>query len=264
MVEGSFQPHLVFSLAVVVFVIGLQRGPLSMTYRTSVAAAPWAFAAAVFVVSARAGFYDVVVPEPTGVDLLAFVTLFAVVVWVTSAELASLRDHRARARYLGASGVGFASVSAVGFLTSVGSLDPIRLAWLAIVPVGALLFGAAGYFVLGLLYTDALVQFKLPGIYVLSAIVLDGFASAVAVEALGRGELGILTRAIIGALDLVGFTLSPWLVLPFHTFLGVVLVGCFGWFARQNEVLGNGCAVAISAIALCSASIVLLSATFLG
>lgn len=264
MVEGSFQPHLVFALAVVVFGVGLHRGLLSVTYRTSVATAPWAFAAAVLVVAARAGFYDVVVPEPTGVDLLAFVTLFAVVVWVASAELAALRGHRARARYLGASGVGFASVATIGFLTSVESFEAIRLAWLAIVPVGALLFGAAGYFVLGLLYTDALVEFKLPGIYVLSAIVVDGFASAVAVGALGRGELGILTRGIIGALDLVGVSLSPWLVLPFHTFLGVVLVGCFGWLARQNEVLGNACAVLVSAAALCSASVVLLSATFLG
>ncbi|MFQ3319767.1 MAG: hypothetical protein ACI8UR_000757 [Natronomonas sp.] len=264
MVESSLQLFLPFVAAALLLAGGVRRGIVSLLRHTVPAAAPWTLTAAVMVVGVRLGAYQALPAQPTAVELLGALTLLVVIVWLCTAELASLRGVQRRERYLSASGIGALFVISVSLLTSVGGASPLQLVWLALAPIGAVLFAAAGYFVLGLVYTDAVVEFQLTGVYVIGTIVLDGFASAVAVETLANGTPGVVTTVVIWAVSAVGGDISVWLLLPLHVFLGVVFLGACGWLARRESWVGNACALLASVLALGSATVVLLSSTLLG
>ena len=256
MVEGF---HVVaFVVAVVVAVAaGSEAVPLSR--RTVLAAAPWSVVAGAVVVAGRAGVYgtDVVV-------LLGAVGGVAVGSWVLFAHLAALRELPCRERYLAASGLGAAVVLAAALASHVEGVAPLRVVWLAFAPVVAALLAAAGYFVLGLVYTDALVALRLAGLYVVGTVVLDGVATVAADAALGAEESGLVAGGVAAVAHSLGADLAAWQLLPVQAVLAVAFVGFCGWLARQYGPAGNGFALLASTVSLTSATVVLLSATLLG
>lgn len=263
MVDALFHPLAGFALAALLLGAAVRTGTVPLTPRTVLAAAPWAVVAAGVAVAERAGVYAVLAPTPTSAGLLAAVAVLAVGGWLGTALLADLREVPFRERYLAVAGFAAATVVVVSLFAYV-DLVALRLVWVLLVPVVAGLSAAAGYFVLGLVYTDALVELRVAGLYVVATVVLDGAASAAAVEALGRAEVGFVPAAVAAAVDAVGVSVSAWLLLPLYVLVGVVLAGVCGWLARRRGPLGNGCALVVSVAALCSATTVLLSAVLLG
>lgn len=255
-----FAVFAVVSVAVVGVAIWSRAVPLSR--RTVLAAAPWTVVGATTVVAGRAGVYDgTAVTTPLVVATLGVV---AAASWVLFARLAALRGIGHRERYLTASGLGVASIVLPTLFAHAGNPAWVRVVWLAVAPVLAGVVAAGAYFVLGLLYTDAVVAFRIAGLYVVWSIVFDGVASATALEVLGGEELGVVTLGITSAVEAAGVSVSPWLLLPVHALVGVVYVGCCGWLARQYGPAGNGFVLLASALWLGSGTVVLLSATLLG
>lgn len=241
---------------------GVWSGVVPLSRRTVLAAAPWALAVGTIVVLGRAGAYDRV--DLTTRTLLASVVGVGVGGWLFLAQLAALRNLPYRERYLGATGLGAVAVLLLALAVHVGNPDWIRVGWLVIAPVVAAMFAAVGYFGLGVVYTDAVVAFRLAGLYAVTTVVLDGVASAVAVEALGHDGVGVITTAIVAVAGPVGVEGSTWLLLPVHAVVGVAVVGFGGWLAQRRAPLGNGFVLVVSLLGFTSGTVVLLTATLLG
>jgi hypothetical protein len=251
--------HLVSAVVVGIGAVAVGSAAVPLTRRTVFAAAPRSVVAAGVVVAGRAGVY--------GADsaiLLAAVGGVAVGTWVLFAHLAALRELPCRERYLAASGLGAAIVVVVALGSHVDGIAPARVVWLAFAPVVAALLAAAGYFVLGLVYTDALVALRLAGLYVVGTVVLDGVATAAAGGPLGTEESGVVTAGVAAVVGSLGVDLATWQLLPAQAAIAVAFVGLSGWLARQYGPAGNGFALLASTVSLTSATVVLLSATFLG
>lgn len=248
--------------AVAVLVVAIWSASVPLTRRTVLASAPWAVVGGALVVAGRAGAYDGL-PFTTPL-LVATVGVVAVASWVLFAELAAIRGLDTRERYLAVGGLGAAVVVLPALVGHVESPVWTRIVWVVLAPVVAAVVAAGGYFVLGLLYTDAVVAFRIGGLYAVWTVVLDGVASATALEVLGGEELGVVTRGIVAVVEASGLSVSVWLLLPVHALLGVVFVGCCGWLARQYGPAGNGFVLLASALSLGSATVVLLSAALLG
>lgn len=264
MLAVSLQHHLPLAMVALAVGAAVSADAVPLSRRTLLAAAPWTVAASCAVVAARAGVYDGMGLPITVPRLLAAVGIVAVGCWLLFVQVAVLRDVDARDRYLAATGLGAAVVVLVALLVHLGGAEPPRAIWLAIAPVLAGLFAAAGYFTLGLVYTDPIVQFRLAGLYAIATVVFDGIASAAALEVLGYDEFGLVTAGIVAAVDAAGITLSTWLLLPIHVLVGVVSIAVCGWLTRRRDWLGTGLALAVSVLALGSATVVLLSAVLLG
>lgn len=233
--------------------------PVPLTHRTVFAAAPWTVAAAAVVVGRRGGLHDGLgVSTPA---VLGAVVLAALGIWILFSHLATLRGLPYSERYLVASGVGAAAVVSTALAGTVGGIEPTRAVWLAFVPVLAGVLAAPAYFLLGLVYTEALVTFRVAGLYVLWTVVLEAVASAVATSVLGAADPGLVSAAVSFAL---GVDPSPWLGPPLQALLGAAVVGCCGWLARLYGPAGYGFALGVSTLSLGSGTVVLLSATLLG
>lgn len=251
-------PSLVAAGVVLAVVAAVFSAPVPLTHRTVFAAAPWTVAASTLVVARRAGLHDgLAVPT---VVVVAAVAGMALGIWVLFSHMAALRGLEYSERYLVASGVGAAVMVVAGLFGTIEGIEPARAVWVAFAPVLAAVLAALGYFLLGLVYTEALVAFRLAGLYVVWTVVLDGAASAAA-AALGSVESGVVTAAIGLVL---GVDLSPWLALPLQALLGVAVVGCCGGLARLYGPAGYGFALGLSTLSLGSGTVVLLSATLLG
>lgn len=251
----------VVAVVAVVAAVAVASEAVPLTRRTVLAAAPWSVAAGAVVVAARAGVYGDATPVAV---LLGAALGVAVGCWVLFAHLAALRGIPCRERYLAASGLGAAAVLGAALAGHVEGVPAARVVWLAFAPVLAGLLAAAGYFVLGLVYTDALVALRLAGLYVVGTVLLDGVASAVAGWALGVDESGVVTAGVAAVVASLGVDPATWQLLPVTAVLGVAFVGLCGWLARQYGPAGNGFALLASAVSLTSATVVLLSATLLG
>jgi hypothetical protein len=251
--------HLVAAVVAVVGAVAVGSTAVPLTRRTVLAAAPWSVAAAGVVVAGRAGVYR----TDTAV-LLAAVGGVAVGAWVLFAHLAALRELPCRDRYLAASGLGAAVVVVAALASHVDGIAPSRVVWLAFAPVVAALLAAAGYFVLGLVYTDALVALRLAGLYVVGTVVLDGVATAASGAALGAEQYGVVTAGVAAVVGSLGVDLAVWQLLPVQAAVAVAFGGLCGWLARLYGPAGNGFALLASTVSLTSATVVLLSATFLG
>ena len=245
---------------VVAAVVAVYSTPVPLTHRTVFAAAPWTVGVAAVVVGRRAGLHDGLgVSTPV---VVAAIAAAALGIWILFSHLAALRELPYSDRYLVASGVGAAAVVSIALVGTVDGVDPARAVWLAFVPVLAGVLAAVGYFLLGLLYTEALVAFRWAGLYVVWTVVLEAAASAVATAVLGAAEPGLVTVAVLVVLG--GVDLSPWLAPPLYALLGAGVVGCCGWLARLYGPAGYGFALAVSTLSLGSGTVVLLSATLLG
>lgn len=231
-----------------------------LTHRTVVAVAPWTVAAAVVVVGRRGGLHDGLgVSTPV---VVAAIAATALGIWIGFSQLAGLRGLTCSHRYLVASGVGAAAVVSVALAGTLEGIESGRAVWLAFVPVLAVVLAAPAYFLLGLVYTEALVSFRVAGLYVVWTLALEAVASAVATAVLGAPEPGLVTAAVSFALG--GVDLTPWLGPPLLVVLGAVLVGCCGWLSRLYGPAGYGFALGVSTLSLGSGTVVLLSATLLG
>lgn len=244
--------------------VAAASGATPLTRRTVPAAAPWSVAAGVVVVASRAGVYEVVSPTPPAAVLVGAAAVLAVAGWVGTAELAALRGIAGRDRYLATAGAGAVTVVAVSLLQHVGGALSIRMVWLPVTVVVATMCAALGYFALGLVFTDAVVEFRLAGLVAVWTVVLEGACSAAAVESLGHAEAGAVTILLSTALDAAGVAHTTWLLLPLHTLVGVALVGATGWIARRRRLLGTAALLLATVGSLLTATVVLLTAALLG
>lgn len=233
------------------------------TRRTILAAAPWTVAGALAVVASRAGAYETMAIDVTPLAVTAAVAALAAGSWAGCIELAALRDVPYRDRYLAATGAVAATVLGGSLLFYVDAAA-IRLVWLAIPPVAAVVLAAVGYFILGLVYTDALSELRIAGLYTLGVVVLDGTASAVVAEQLGGTMTGVLTAALLLVARNLGVDPAVWALLPGHVFVGMVFVACCGWVGRYRHEAGLLVALLGSIALLWSGSVLLLSAILLG
>lgn len=234
------------------------------TRRTVLAAGPWTVTAALTLVAARTGVYDVLAIDATPITVTAAVTALAAGSWAGCAELANLREVPYQDRYLAATGGAVAVILGVTLVFHTG-FEPLRLVWLVIPPVGAALLAALGYFVLGLIYTDALAELRLAGLYTLAVVVFDGAASVVVVEQLGLTETAVLTTALRWLVDAaVAVDLSGVALLPAHLGVGIGFVAICGWTERKRDGVGLLCALVGSIVVLWSSTVVLVAAVLLG
>lgn len=254
-------PALVAGVVALVAAVAVASEAVPLTRRTVLAAAPWSVVAGSVVVAARAGVYGETTPVAV---LLGAVLGVAGGCWVLFAHLAALRGRPGRERYLAASGLGAAVVLGAALATHAEGVPAVRVVWIAFVPVLAGLLAAVGYFLLGLVYTDALVALRLAGLYVVWTVLLDGVASAAAGWALGAEESGVVTAGVAAVVASLGVVSPTWQLLPLTAVLAVAFVALCGWLARQYGPAGHGFALLASAVSLCSATVVLLSATLLG
>lgn len=230
---------------------------------TVLAAGPWTVTAALAVVAADAGAYDALAVDPTPVTVTALVTALAAGTWAGCAELARLRGLPYRDRYLAATGIAAGTVLG-GTLLVDATFAPQSLVWLVIAPVVAGVLAALGYFVLGLIYTDALAELQLGGLYAVAVVVFDATASAVVVEQLGGTETAVLTTGIVRVAEAAGLDPWTWALVPAHLGVGMAFVAACGWAGRKRHDVGAVCALVGSVVVLWSAAVVLLSAALLG
>lgn len=263
MVGVPYEPVAV-GAAVVSVLATLLTSSVRLSRLSVLAAAPWAVAAAGAVVAGRAGAYGALDPAPSGTALAAAVVAVAAVCWVGFSGLAAARDVGHRERYLAASGGTAAAVLVAALLGSAASTTAVRVSLLAVGPIAAGLLAAGGYFLLGLVYTDPVAELRLAGLYTVAAVVLDGIASAAVLAALGGEETGLLTLGFRAGLGAAGVDLPVTYLLPGHLLGGLLAVSVCARLARWRSAVGNACALAVSAVALCSGATVLLSAVVLG
>lgn len=264
MIEVTPPVALLVGAALLVGVVAVGDAAVPLTPRTVLAAAPWTVAAASVVVAGRAGVYDgndVVVTAPT---LALAVAVLAVGTWVLSVRAAVVRGLPFRERYLAATGSGAAIVVFGALLGHVGSVPAVRLVWLAIVPVAAVLLAALAYFTLGLVYTDPLVVFRFAGLFAVAAVIFDGVATAAAARTLQTAESGVVSRFLSFPLAAVGVDPVSWLLVPLSVLAGVVVVAVCGVLARRRRRAGTACVLVTSVVSLASATIVLSAAVLLG
>lgn len=233
------------------------------TRLTILAAGPWTLAGAFAVIASRAGAYESIAIDVTPLAVTAIVAALATGSWAGCIELAALRGVPYRDRYLAATGAVTATVLGGSLLFHVDAAA-IHLVWLAIAPVAAGVLAAVSYFVLGLVYTDALSELRISGLYTLGVVTLDGTASAVVVEQLGGTQTGVLTTALLWVAETVGVDPFIWALLPGHLFVGMVFIAGCGWAGRYRHEAGLLVALLGSIAFLWSASILLLSAILLG
>lgn len=253
------------AVAVAVLAVGIAiwTASIPLTRRTVLAAAPWTIAAAAVTVAARAGAYDAVPADLSLVVLLSAVVVLSVVAWVGCAELAALRDVRYRDRYLAVSGAAAAFILLGALFVYVGDLEPLRLVWLVIAPVSAGAIAAVGFFLVGIVYTDALSELKLTGLYAATVVVLDGTAS-VSGSYLGGTERSVVTAGLQAVFGFAGLEASELALLPTHLAVAISVVAFCGWLSRTRGTLGVGLLLAVTTGVLASATVVLLSAVLLG
>ncbi|WP_336133798.1 hypothetical protein [Natronomonas amylolytica] len=233
------------------------------TRRTVLAAGPWTVTAALAVVAARMGAYDALAVEISSRAVIAAVAALATGSWAGSIHLADLRGLAYRDRYLAATGSA-AAVILGGAVLFQADFPPLRLAWFVIAPTAAALLAAVGYFLLGLVYTDALAELRLAGLYTLGAIALDGVASAVVVEQLGGTRTGLVTTALDWLAGMAGVDPFLWALLPGHVVVGMAFVGACGWASKRSHAVGLLVALLGSIAVLWAAAVLLVATVLLG
>lgn len=255
---------LLLGAAVLVVAVAVGDGTVPLSRRTVLAAGPWTVAAAGVVVAARSGAYAGATTPVTTPSLLLAVGVLALGSWILLVRVAVVRGMPFRERYLAAAGTGAVVVVFGGLLGHVEDVTATRFVWLAIVPVAAVLLAGLGYFALGLVYTDAVVAFRLAGLFALAAVVFDGVAAAAAAESLGMPETGLTAAILRVPLDAGGLDPSAWLLVPLSLLLGIAIVAACTAVWRRRPSLGTGGVLVASVAALASATVVLSSAVLLG
>lgn len=242
---------------------GLAAQVVVPTWRTVLAAAPWTVTAAIAVIAAHIGAYDLLAVDASPLAVTASIAALAAASWVGCIELAALRDLAYRDRYLATTGTA-AGLILGGSLLSHAEFTPLRLVWLAIAPIGAGLLAVVTYFVLGLVYTDALTELQLAGLYTVGVITFDGVASAIVVEQLGGTDTAVVTTGLIWVAEHVGHDPYIWALVPAHLLVGMLFVSACGWAGRYRHEAAILSALVGSIAVLWSATVLLVSTILLG
>lgn len=259
----EFRPLAVVGTTLVACAIAIRVGRLPLTPKAVLASAPWAITGGVVVVVARRlGVYEGI-PFVSVPLLLSFLTLAAVGIWFGTTEFADLRTQGFSERYLAASGLIAAAVLTAALFTHVDVVIE-RVVWVTLTAVAAVAVAAVGYFCLGLFYTDALVELRSAGFYTVAAVAFDGLATATAVLVLGAGGFGVVSAGVLTAASAVGIGLPVKVVAALTTVAGVGIAGIGGWLTRRYGWVGILGLLVVSAFALGSGVVVVLSAVFLG
>jgi hypothetical protein len=233
------------------------------TRRTVLAAAPWTVTAAIAVVAAHVGAYDTLAAGASPLAVTASIAALAAASWTACIELSALRELPYRDRYLAATGSAAAAVLG-GTLLLSADFELLRFVWLVMAPIAAALLAVPAYFVLGLIYTDALAELQLAGLYTIAVIAFDGTASAITVEHLGGTDAAVVTTALLRLAERVGVDPSLWALLPAHLLVGVGFVGLCGWISRRRHEAAILSTLVGSVAVLWSTTVLLLSVAILG
>lgn len=235
---------------------------LPVSEATVAATGPWAVAGGGVVVAADIGVYDRV-PFVTVPTLLVSLLVVALGIWLAFTGIAELRTRPHSERYLGASGIGVASVVVGALFFTAPEVAPVRLAWLALAVVAAPVVAVGPYFVLSVVYTDAVAQLRFAGLYAVAAVVFDGVASAITTEILGTGDEALVTSGLSLAVGAAGLSPSGWQLLAVHALVGVGAVATLGRIGRWRPAVGYGGTCLLSVATLGSGTaVVLLSVLF--
>jgi hypothetical protein len=233
------------------------------TPRTVLAAAPWTVTAAIAIVAAHVGAYDTLAAGASPLAVTASIAALAAASWTACIELAALRDLPYRDRYLAVTGSAAAAILG-GTLLLYVDFELLRFVWLLMAPVAAALLAVPAYFALGLIYTDALAELQLAGLYTIAVLAFDGAASAIVVEQLGGTETAVVTTALLRLVERVNSDPSMWTLLPMHLLIGVGFVGICGWIGRRRHEAAILATLVVSVAVLWSATVLLLSVALLG
>jgi len=263
MVEPTVQ--LVAAVAVGALAVGVAGWvkSLPISEATVPATGPWTVAAGGVVVAAEVGVYDGV-PYVTVPTLLVSLLVVALGIWLAFTGIAQLRKRPHSERYLAASGTGTAVVVVGSLLFTASDVTPVRLAWIALAVVVAPVIAVGPYFVLSLVYTDAVARLRFAGLYAVTAVVFDGVASAIATETLGTGREALVTSGLSLAVGTVRVSPSGWQLLAAHALVGVVAVAALGRIGRWRLGVGYAGTAVLSVIALGSGTAVLLTSALFG
>ncbi|MFW5964514.1 MAG: hypothetical protein ACOCQM_06580 [Natronomonas sp.] len=263
MVEPTIQ--LVVAVAVGALAVAAAAWVESLPFSeaTVLATGPWTVAASGVVVAADVGVYDGV-PFVTVPTLLVSLLVVALGIWLAFTGIAELRNRPHSERYLAASGAGAATVVLGSLLFTASGVTPVRLAWVALAVVAAPVVAVGPYFVLSLVYTDAVARLRFAGLYGVAAVVFDGVASAIATEALGTGREALVTSVLSLAAGTAGTSPSGWQLLAAHAVVGVVAVAALGRIGRWRPAVGYAGTAILSVTALGSGTVVLLSSVLFG
>jgi hypothetical protein len=233
------------------------------TRRTVLAAAPWTVTAALAVVAAHVGAYDTLGDSASPLAITASIAALAAASWTACIELAVLRELPYRDRYLAATGTAAAAILG-GTLLLYVDLRLLRFVWLVMAPVAAALLAVPAYFVLGLIYTDALAELQLAGLYTIAVLAFDGVASAIVVEQLSGTETAVVTTALLRLAERVSTDPYLWTLLPMHLLIGVGFVGICGWVSRRRHEVAILATLVVSVAVLWSTTVLLSSVALLG
>lgn len=232
--------HLLASLGTAALVLGLLamlRPPVTRT--TPLAVLPWACVAAFAHHLALQGTYPPEI-EPLFGGLLVGPTTFAIAggLWLALRGVAAVRDREERGATLVASGAGAALGLCVVTLTTL-SLNRGDAFVLVGVPALALVLSAVGYLSLGLVDPPGFARARFAGYLVAFAQTLDGVASALLVDGLGREvarpsvEVAFALTGAFGTPDSVGV---GWLLVVPRLVLALALVALLTRGSVETEV----------------------------
>lgn len=263
MLWSTMEGALLLGAAVLVAAVAVGDRTVPLSRRTVLAAGPWAIAAAGVVVADRSGAYAATTAPVATPTLLLAVGVLALGSWVLFVRVAVVRGIPSRERYLAATGTGAAVVVFGALLGHVGDVAASRIVWLALGPVVAVLLASLGYFVLGLVYTDAIVAFRFAGLFALAAVVFDGVAAAAA-DALGAAQSGLTPAVVTAPFDAAGLDVGGWALAPLSLLLGMAVVAACTSIWRRSPRLGTGGVLIAAVAALASATVVLSTAVLLG
>lgn len=232
--------HLAASLGTAAFVLvllALVRPPV--TRSTPVAVTPWACVAAFAHYLALEGIYPPVV-EPMFGGLLVGPTVFAIAggLWLVLRGVAVVRDREERGAYLAACGAGVALGLGVVTVTTL-TLERGDAYVLVGVPTLAVVLSAVGYLSLGLVDPPGFARARFAGYLVAFAQTLDGVASALLVDGLGRQvarpsvDVAFAVTGTLGGLDTLGV---GWLLVVPRLVLSLTLVSILTRGSVETEV----------------------------
>lgn len=232
--------HLLASLGTAVVVLGLLalfRSPVTRT--TPIAVLPWACVAAFAHHLALQGIYPPEV-EPLFGGQLVGPTVFAIggALWLALRGVAVVRDREERGAYLVACGAGTALGLGVVTLTTL-SLQRGDAFVLVGVPTFAVVLSAVGYLSLGLVDPPGFARARFAGYLVAFAQTLDGVASALLVDGLGRDvarpsvEAAFALTGAFGSPDALGVS---WLLIVPRLVLSLSLVAILTRGSVETEI----------------------------
>lgn len=232
--------HLLASLgtaAVVLGLLALLRPPV--TRATPIAVLPWACVAAFSHHLALQGIYPPEV-EPLFGGLLVGPTVFAIAggLWLALRGVAVVRDREEGGVYLVACGAGTALGLGVVTVTTL-SLERGDAFVLVGVPTLAVVLSAVGYLSLGLVDPPGFARARFAGYLVAFAQTLDGVASALLVDGLGREvarpsvEVAFALTGTVGSPDALGV---GWLLIVPRLVLSLSLVAILTRGSVETEV----------------------------